>query len=45
MSNPAFKIDHKQKQVNCLEFIKNSCFLSGGSDSTIKLWDIRNTST
>ena len=35
------KITHSQDKVNTMLFIKNHCFLSGGSQN-IKFWDIRN---
>lgn len=41
MQLPASKIEHKQREVLCLEFMRHHSFLSGGADTTVKHWDLR----
>lgn len=38
---PSLKIEPKQSDINCLEYLKENCFLSGGRDGTIKFYDVR----
>lgn len=42
MKVPATKIEHRQHEVHCLAPMRNKSFFSGGGDSTIKYWDLRN---
>lgn len=39
------KIEPKQSDVNCLEYLKENCFLSGGRDGSIKFYDVRGGSS
>jgi WD40 repeat protein len=43
MQVPGSKIEHRQQSVTALAPIKSTSFLSGGTDCTIKHWDLRNT--
>ena len=38
---PIAKINCKQKEVYSIACISKECILSGGSDGTIKFWDLK----